>query len=141
MEAQLVRGNAESIVAGVYEGRADVEIQYTRAVRPEGNPYARGVLEEVFRPADASWRGLGTIPGSGLAFADAFRSFDAASRFAVTPPPAAEPPGCRCGEIMRGTATPDMCPLFKKSCTPENPIGACMVSAEGACGIYYRYAG
>ncbi|HEQ72288.1 MAG TPA: hydrogenase formation protein HypD [Spirochaetia bacterium] len=123
------------------EGRADVEIQYTRVVRPEGNPFARGVLEEVFQPADAAWRGLGTIPGSGLAFTDVFRSFDAASRFQVAPPPAREHPGCRCGEIMRGTATPEACPLFKKSCTPENPIGACMVSAEGACGIYYRYAG
>ncbi len=116
-----------------------VAIEYTRAVRPEGNTLAREVMSQVFEPSDAEWRGLGTIPGSGLVLAPAFRQFAAEERFSVDPGPSREPRGCRCGEVLRGLIDPPVCGLFGKRCTPEQPIGACMVSSEGACAAYYRY--
>jgi len=118
-----------------------IEIEYTRAVRPEGNLVAQRVLAQVFEPGDADWRGLGVIPGSGLRFADEFAAFDAARRFAVDPGEALEPAGCRCGEVLRGVLDPSECALFGARCTPEDPVGACMVSSEGACAARYRYRG
>ena len=115
--------------------------EYARAVRPEGNPVARRVIDEVFEPGDADWRGLGVIPGSGLRFRDEFAAFDAARRFAVDPGEALEPAGCRCGEVLRGVLDPGECALFGGRCTPEDPVGACMVSSEGACAARYRYRG
>ncbi|MBN2203518.1 MAG: hydrogenase formation protein HypD [Thermoleophilia bacterium] len=115
--------------------------EYTRAVRPEGNAVARRVLDQVFEPGDADWRGLGVIPGSGLRFKDEFAAFDAARRFAVDPGEALEPAGCRCGEVLRGVLDPAECALFGRRCTPEDPVGACMVSSEGACAARYRYRG
>ena len=117
----------------------EVEIQYRRVVRPEGNPRARQVLERVFEPCDAEWRGLGWIPGSGLKIRPEFADYDAEVRFPLDLPPAEEPPGCRCGEVLQGLIRPDECPLFGTRCTPENPVGACMVSSEGTCAAYYRY--
>jgi hydrogenase expression/formation protein HypD len=118
-----------------------IAIAYTRAVRPEGNVVARRLLDQVFEPCDADWRGLGVIPGSGLALREEFAAVDAARRFSVDPGPTMEPGGCRCGEVLRGVTDPADCALFGVRCTPEDPVGACMVSSEGACAARYRYRG
>jgi hydrogenase expression/formation protein HypD len=118
-----------------------IAIEYTRAVRPEGNLVAQRLLEEVFEPADADWRGLGVIPGSGLRLRREFADSDAALRFEVDLAEPLEPAGCRCGEVLRGVTDPADCSLFGKRCTPEEPVGACMVSSEGACAARYRYRG
>ncbi len=131
----------ELLLAQSAEGRSEVEVEYSRAVRPEGNRKAQEMLARVFRTADAGWRGLGTIPGSGYELADEFAEFDASQRFDVDLPPAVEPPGCRCGDVLRGMIDPPECPLFGESCTPRRPVGACMVSSEGACQAHYRYRG
>lgn len=112
---------------------------YSRWVRPSGNPAAREVIERTFEPCDARWRGLGTIPGSGLAFRPAFAQYDAAAAFPADIP---EPPprkGCRCGDVLRGEIKPPDCRLFGTACLPEHPLGPCMVSGEGACAAYHRY--
>jgi hydrogenase expression/formation protein HypD len=121
------------------DGRSEVEIEYRRAVTPEGNRKAQDMLARVFRPADARWRGIGVIPGSGLDIADELADFDAARRFTVELPPTREPAGCRCGDVLRGAIDPQQCPLFGRTCTPANPVGSCMVSSEGACQAHYRY--
>jgi hydrogenase expression/formation protein HypD len=118
-----------------------IAIEYTRVVRPEGNVVAQRLLADVFTPSDADWRGLGVIPGSGLALSAAFSDADAALRFPVDPGPTLEPRGCRCGEVLRGVLDPADCPLFGRRCTPQDPVGACMVSSEGACAARHRYRG
>ena len=118
-----------------------IEIEYGRAVRPEGNVVARRLMEQVFEPGDAEWRGLGVIPGSGLALRAEYADADAALRFDVALEPPLEPFGCRCGEVLRGVTDPADCALFGARCTPEDPVGACMVSSEGACAARYRYRG
>ena len=134
-----ILGAVSMLLRQLAEGRATVEIEYRRAVRPEGNRRAQATLAEVFRVADARWRGLGEIPQSGYELAEEFAEFDAARRFDVEPPPPAEPAGCRCGDVLRGAADPPDCPLFGKACTPRRPVGACMVSSEGACQAWFRY--
>lgn len=129
----------EMILAQIANGRPQVEIAYRRAVRTDGNPEARRLIELVFEPVDARWRGIGTLPMSGLAFRPEFHGFDAARRFALAAPEAPEPAGCRCGEVLSGRAAPDQCPLFGDVCTPEDPVGPCMVSSEGCCAARYRY--
>jgi hydrogenase expression/formation protein HypD len=114
---------------------------YTRSVRLEGNPAAQQAMARVFEVADAQWRGFGMVPASGLQISEAYARFDAARAFPVKVEPAREPPGCRCGEVLRGVLLPPECALFGKACTPQNPIGPCMVSAEGACAAYYQYGG
>ena len=121
------------------DGRSVVEIEYTRCVSPQGNRKAQRCTESVFAPADAVWRGLGTIPGSGLRLRPEFFSLDAESRFGVKCGDVEEPGGCSCGSVLRGRMTPPQCPLFSTTCTPETPIGPCMVSSEGACAAFYRY--
>ncbi|MHB8706610.1 MAG: hydrogenase formation protein HypD [Coriobacteriia bacterium] len=121
------------------EGRAEIEIAYTRAVMPEGNPVAIAALNEVFEPIDADWRGLGVIPGTGLAIRSEFADFDARVRVPVTPPEPREIKGCQCGDVLRGAILPFECKLFARGCKPEHPIGPCMVSSEGSCAAYYRY--
>jgi hydrogenase expression/formation protein HypD len=116
-----------------------VENRYTRAVRPEGNPRAREVMDSVLEPADALWRGLGVIPGSGMNLRKAFSHRDAALRFELPPMTNFEPPGCRCAQVLQGLWEPKQCPLFGKACTPERPVGPCMVSSEGSCAAIYRY--
>jgi hydrogenase expression/formation protein HypD len=116
-----------------------IEIGYRRAVRPEGNPVARALMERVFAPCDADWRGLGVIPGSGLALRAEYAQFDATARFAIEAGEPDEPKGCACGEVLRGVLDPAACPLFGVRCTPEDPVGACMVSSEGSCAARYRY--
>jgi hydrogenase expression/formation protein HypD len=120
-------------------GRAEVANAYARAVRPEGNMHARRVMQEVFTVVDRNWRGIGRIPSSGFALKPEFAEFDAVRRFGVAgdaPPEATE---CISGLIMRGAKKPQECPAFGVRCTPEHPVGAPMVSSEGACAAYYRY--
>ena len=125
----------------VVSGAARVETQYSRIVKADGNPKARELLYRVFAPSDARWRGLGVIPGSGLAIREEFAAFDAARQLPVTVEPSHEPPGCRCGEILKGQIVPRECSLFGSVCTPEDPVGACMVSSEGTCAAEYKYGG
>ncbi len=128
-------------LAQLESGRHEVENQYARSVRPDGNPAARKMLAEVFRVVDREWRGLGVIPASGLGLSDAFAEFDAELRFPVGELPAEDDHGCMSGLILRGVAKPHDCPAFGTRCTPEHPLGATMVSSEGACAAYYRYRG
>ena len=121
------------------DGRAEVENAYGRAVTPQGNPTARQVLERAFVPADGEWRGLGVIPGSGLAIREELSAHDAARLMPVDVPEARENPACRCADVLRGVALPTECRLFGRACTPVKPQGACMVSSEGTCAAYYRY--
>lgn len=121
------------------EGRSEIEIAYRRGVNADGNPTARALIEDVFEPTDAEWRGIGVIPGTGLAMRPAYAAWDASKRFDVAPPEPREIPGCQCGEVLRGAILPFECRLFGKGCTPEHPIGPCMVSSEGSCAAYYRY--
>ena len=123
------------------EGRAEVGNTYTRAVREEGSPAARQIMDTVFRPSDARWRGLGLIPESGLALREAWSDFDAFQKLGIERRETKTIPGCRCGDILRGRLTPDQCPLFGRTCTPQNPTGPCMVSTEGSCAAWYRYGG
>ncbi|MGD1994512.1 MAG: hydrogenase formation protein HypD [Anaerolineae bacterium] len=130
-----------SLVEMVEQGRAAVDNAYARSVRAEGNPAAQQALSQVFQVSDAEWRGFGTIPASGLRLRPAYAGFDAAQAFPVDVAPAREPPGCRCGDVLRGVLLPPECSLFSTACTPRSPAGPCMVSAEGACAAYYRYRG
>lgn len=123
----------------IENNRFDVDIQYTRGVRPEGNPRAMTLLQSVFDIEDARWRGLGTIPQSGLAVRTGLAAFDCLKKFAVPDIQSGDIPGCGCGDILRGIKLPQDCPLFKKVCTPVNPVGPCMVSSEGTCSTYYKY--
>ncbi len=119
---------------------AKVEIQYTRSVKPEGNPLAVKKMWEVFDVCDSSWRGIGIIPDTGLKLRPRFKKFDALKKFNLKLKKGfKEKPGCKCGEIMKGLAEPIDCPFFKKQCKPESPVGACMVSMEGPCFITYKY--
>ncbi len=130
------------LVKQVEDGEAKVEIQYKRTVGPEGNKIAQEMMNKVFETTDAEWRGIGIIPGSGLKVREGYSHFDAENRFDVdVPPTKQDPPGCSCGEILRGIKFPHECQLFGKACTPERPIGPCMVSSEGSCAAYYRYRG
>ncbi len=123
----------------VADGRAAVEIAYKRGVVPEGNRTALAKIEQVFEPVDAEWRGIGVIPGTGLGIREEYARFDALRRVPVTPEPPKDIPGCQCGEVLRGITLPFECKLFGRGCTPEHPIGPCMVSSEGSCAAYYRY--
>lgn len=119
--------------------RLEVENQYARSVRERGNEAARRLIAEVFTPTPRKWRGIGEIPASGLALAPAYDRFDATRRFDLAGIETVEPPECLSGEILRGLIKPPDCPAFAIGCTPENPLGAPMVSNEGACAAYYRY--
>jgi hydrogenase expression/formation protein HypD len=121
------------------QGEARVEIAYGRAVRSGGNPRALAIMDQVFAPADAEWRGLGLIPASGLALRDDFAFFDACRRFDLALEPVAGPKGCRCGEVLKGALAPPACQLFGTACHPGRPVGPCMVSSEGACAAFYKY--
>jgi hydrogenase expression/formation protein HypD len=126
----------------INEERADVEIEYSRSVRREGNPKAIETMYEVFEPSSALWRGLGRIDGSGLSIKEEFSERNAERLLDdMEIPEAREPEGCRCGEVLQGLAEPTDCPLFAGACTPYEPIGPCMVSSEGTCAAYYKYGG
>ena len=127
-----------SMLLAQLESGPEVAIQYKRSVKAEGNRAAQGMLATVFEPRDASWRGIGTIPMSGLGFRKDFEQFDAAGRFHVRPGKPRKT-ACRCGDVMLGLIAPNECRLFDKGCTPETPVGPCMVSSEGACAAWYKY--
>lgn len=119
--------------------RPAVSNTYARSVTRVGNPTALTVLDRVFEVGSAEWRGLGTVPASGLSFRPEFATFDAARIFDIDPGPTREHLGCLCGDVLRGTIRPPECPLFGAACTPIQPVGPCMVSAEGACAAYYQF--
>jgi len=121
------------------DGRAEVENQYARSVREVGNRPAQELVERVFLPVSRAWRGMGTIPASGLALRPPYDAHDAARRFAISGDEAGPAGECISGEILRGAAKPAQCPAFAGRCTPEHPLGPTMVSEEGACSAYYRY--
>lgn len=121
------------------QGKPRVINNYKRVVADEGNPKALSILYEVYKPGDALWRGIGTIPGSGLVMSDAYKAFDAFEALGVTLKESKPLPGCRCGEVLKGIMPPNQCPLFAKACTPANPVGPCMVSTEGSCAAYFKY--
>lgn len=121
------------------KGEANIDIAYTRGVQPKGNQTAVDAIYEVFEPTDAQWRGLGLIPGTGLEIRPEFAQFNALKRLELHPPEPRETKGCQCGDVLRGAMLPYECRLFGRTCTPEHPIGPCMVSSEGSCAAYYRY--
>ena len=123
----------------LHEGRAEIEIAYARGVMPQGNPVALAAIDEVFETCTSTWRGLGEIPGSGYRIREKYAEFDAVRRFQPEVEPTQDPRGCRCGDVLRGIIAPNQCPLFRRACSPENPVGPCMVSSEGSCAAYYRY--
>jgi hydrogenase expression/formation protein HypD len=130
-----------NILKQMKDGKPRAENEYSRAVRDGGNTTAQRIMGDVFEPCDTGWRGIGTIPDSGLQLKDEFSGLDARKRFDIKVRESRDTaPGCRCGDIMKGTAGPEDCPHFGKSCTPASPIGACMVSVEGACFINYTYS-
>lgn len=127
------------ILGQIAAGSAAVEIQYSRVVKPEGNPRAVSVLNDLFEPEDAEWRGLGVLPGSGLKLREKYRHREIRNVLTLEVPAGREPAACSCGEILKGIKMPHECSLFGKACTPEKPVGACMVSSEGSCAAYYKY--
>jgi hydrogenase expression/formation protein HypD len=127
------------LVQQVLNDSPSVENEYSRAVQHEGNRKAKGLLSEVFDSCDSEWRGIGTIPQSGLKIRESYRQWDASVQIPVQVEPTREHRSCRCGEVLRGRIRPPECSLFGKGCTPDTPIGACMVSTEGTCAAYYKY--
>lgn len=119
--------------------RADVVNVYKGIVQPNGNGHARRLMDQVFAPADAHWRGLGVIPASGMALRPEYGRFDGFARFGLAEGGDYDPPGCRCGEVVKGLIEPIECPLFAKACTVARPVGPCMVSSEGTCAAWYKY--
>lgn len=156
---QLPGGGAVPIVVGGFEpldvlyaltlllrqiatGVSSVENGYPRAVDAEGNPAAQRLIERVFSPCDAQWRGIGSIPGSGLALREPWEDRDARTRFRIEGRAGDDLiPGCRCADMLTARAVPSDCPLFATKCTPSTPVGPCMVGSEGACRIWFRYGG
>jgi hydrogenase expression/formation protein HypD len=131
----------EMLLAQIADGRAEVENEYHRSVRAGGNAQARATMAEVFEECETKWRGLGSIARSGLKIREKYSAHDAAKIFSgLKLPRPAENPGCICADVIRGARTPLECGLFRKRCTPATPVGACMVSSEGTCHIYYKYA-
>jgi hydrogenase expression/formation protein HypD len=136
--AEIIEGIL-MILRQIAQKRAAVEIQYRNVVREEGNPRAVELLNKYFEPADAYWRGIGVIPGSGLKLRDQYAAFDANKKFNPPVSEAVEPELCSCGDILRGVKIPTECALFGAGCTPDDPVGPCMVSTEGSCAAYYKY--
>jgi hydrogenase expression/formation protein HypD len=131
----------DRLVEQIESGQPQVENPYRRGVRPEGNPAALKLMDTVFEIGDADWRGIGKVPASGLRFRAGYAGFNAEENFNFDAGPTREPKGCICGAILRGVSTPLECKLFRVTCTPESPVGPCMVSSEGSCAAYYQYEG
>ncbi len=127
------------LIGQIEDGKPELENAYKRAVSFDGNEKAVKIMNDVFEPADVAWRGIGIIPGSGLKIRDEFSDYDAMKKFEISEKDSKEPKGCACGEILTGLKTPVECPLYKKICTPVDPVGPCMVSSEGTCAAYYKY--
>lgn len=136
--ADVMQG-IEMLLAQTLRCESRVEIQYSRAVSWEGNQKAQAILTRLFEPDDAVWRGLGVLPGSGLTIRPEYAAFDAEKVLTFDIPEAVENPACLCGEVLKGKLVPFDCPLFSTVCTPESPVGACMVSSEGTCAAAYKY--
>jgi hydrogenase expression/formation protein HypD len=133
----------DQILQARLDGNPQVVNSYSRGVTAEGNRVAQQMMNQVFEPSDAAWRGLGEIPQSGLAIRETFAAYDARRAFdlAVESEPSPRQQACRCGDVLRGLIEPPECPLFGSACTPARPVGPCMVSAEGSCAAHYRYGG
>jgi len=123
----------------INRGQVRVDNAYSRSVLPHGNPTALSIMNRVFETCDAEWRGVGLLPQSGLRLRKEYLSFDATEAFPIRVDSGEEPNGCRCGEVLRGILNPSQCPLFRRVCNLENPLGPCMVSSEGACSAYLQY--
>ncbi len=130
-----------TILVRFQEGKPFFVNCYPRVVTPEGNVKAQALMEELMEPCDAEWRGLGVISGSGMVLRSDWEEFDARKKYGISEIKGRSNPACRCGEVLQGICTPRDCPLFGSGCTPEHPVGACMVSDEGACSAYYQYGG
>jgi len=128
-----------AIIQQLVRREARVENQYGRVVKPQGNPKAQAFIDKYLYPVDARWRGLGLVPQSGMALRPEHGHFDAERRLNVVVEPGQEPPGCLCGEVVKGKIRPPACSLFGSVCNPDHPIGPCMVSYEGTCAAYYKY--
>jgi len=128
-----------TLVRQIEGGMPELSNDYRRVVTAGGNARALGIMQEVFSVRDAAWRGIGMIPESGLKIREAFSDLDAGKMFDIEVPQTVEPRGCRCGEVLTGRMIPPECPLYRNICTPEDPVGPCMVSSEGTCAAYYRY--
>ena len=146
MPAVISGFEPEDILLSVYlllrqirEGRPQVQNEYTRAVSKAGNTLAQKIMAECFAPRADLWRGLGRIDNSGLGLCEALSAFDAEKKFGIVHLPEPRPTACRCGQVITGRHGPEACPLFGKRCTPEEPVGPCMVSSEGACAAAYKY--
>jgi hydrogenase expression/formation protein HypD len=129
------------IVKKTQEGKPYFENCYPRVVRAEGSPAAQRLVEEMMEPCDARWRGIGVLPASGVKLRRKYQDYDARIKFNIPSMEGRENPACRCGEVLQGKCLPSDCKVFGKGCTPEHPIGACMVSGEGACSAFYLYGG
>jgi len=129
----------QSILMIIRQLKPKVEIQYDRIIEKNGNPLARNSIDKVFERSSSIWRGIGCVKKSGLRIRKAYKEFDAESRFKPKIKEPKDNKRCFCGYILKGLKTPHDCPLFAGTCTPENPVGACMVSSEGTCAAYYRY--
>ena len=127
------------ILIQIAQKKPKIEIEYKSVVKEEGNTVAVNQIHEVFQIQDSMWRGLGSIPKSGLKLKPDFSEFDAKLKFPTKKLNSMEPKGCECGNVLKGIKKPDDCKLFAKLCTPDNPIGACMVSSEGTCAAYYKF--
>lgn len=128
-----------ALLKQISKGQAKLENKYAKVVTDQGNELAQQLLKEVFKPEETEWRGLGLVENSGLGLADTFLEYDSRKRFGLTEIASVEPLGCRCGDILIGKAMPEECPLFGGECNPENPVGPCMVSAEGSCAAHFYY--
>jgi hydrogenase expression/formation protein HypD len=129
----------DRLIKQIENNEPKVEVPYSRGVKPEGNVTALRLMDTIFETGDADWRGIGTIPESGLKLKDCYEKFDAIKKFSIKATPSREPKSCICGAILRGVNTPNECKLFRNTCTPEHPVGPCMVSTEGSCAAYYQY--
>ncbi len=129
----------EFLLRMLNEKKPAVKNEYSRVVKPEGNIKAQKIISEVFEPVDVEWRGFPKIQKSGLKLREEFSKYDARKKFNINLKPSKEPKGCICGKVLKGITKPTDCKLFAKGCTPEKPVGPCMVSTEGACGIVYKF--
>lgn len=134
----LLQGISD-VLKQIADGEQRVENAYTRAVRSNGNPKARELMDLLLEPAEVLWRGFGRIPASGLALRTSYRDADAQVHFSLPPLHNVEPPGCLCAQVLQGRVLPTECTLFANRCTPETPVGPCMVSSEGTCAASFRY--